>query len=189
MRPVLVLHQVDVVVARADRAELRLGELGELALRREVGSADLRSSTGWSTRSCAGTPMPNEIRRVISPIIALDAAERVEVGPRQLGARRLVAAADVVADARRRDVALVGDAAADRLAVARVVVGAEDAELGVARLHAALELLEAPLVDRAERLDVHVVLLSFCRAQRHRADSNRRVALCRRAPRRSATVS
>ena len=44
--------------------------------------------------------------------------------------------------------------AADGLAVAGVVVGAEDAELGVAGRHAALELLEAPLVDRAERLDV-----------------------------------
>ena len=38
---VLVLHQVHVVVARADGAELRLGELRELALRREVGVADL----------------------------------------------------------------------------------------------------------------------------------------------------
>ena len=37
----LVLHQVDVVVARADRAELRLGQLRELALRREVRVADL----------------------------------------------------------------------------------------------------------------------------------------------------
>src|SRR5918999_2852501 len=58
-------------------------------------------------------------------------------------------------NARRRDVALVRDAAADRLRVARVVVGAEDAVLGFARLHAALQLLEAALVDGAERLDVH----------------------------------
>jgi hypothetical protein len=35
------------------------------------------------------------------------------------------------------------------------MVGAQDAELGVARRHAALELLEAALVHGAERLDVH----------------------------------
>src|SRR5947207_2923647 len=40
-----------------------------------------------------------------------------------------------------------------------MVVGAEDAELGVARAHAALELGEAPLVDWAEGLDLH--LFSF----------------------------
>src|SRR5690348_775578 len=33
------------------------------------------------------------------------------------------------------------------------MVGAEDADLGVARLHAPLELVEAPLVDGAECLD------------------------------------
>ena len=86
-------------------------------------------------------------------MIALDAAERVEIASRQLRAHGLVAAADVVADARRRDVALVGDAAADRLRVARVMVGAEHAELGVARLHAPLELLEAAFVDGAKGLD------------------------------------
>ena len=33
------------------------------------------------------------------------------------------------------------------------MVGAEHAELGVARLHAPLELLQAPLVDGAKGLD------------------------------------
>jgi len=61
--------------------------------------------------------------------------------------------------------AFVGDPAADRLRVARVVVGAEHAELGVARLHATLQLLQAPDVDEAERLDgAHPFLLSHCRA-------------------------
>ncbi len=41
------------------------------------------------------------------------------------------------------------------------MVGAEDAELGVARAHAALELLEAALVDRPERLDLHFSILLF----------------------------
>ena len=85
--------------------------------------------------------MPNEIRRVISRMIASTPPSASRSAPRQLRASGLVAAADVVADARRRHVALVGDAAADRLAVARVMVGAEHAELGVAGLHAALELL------------------------------------------------
>src|ERR671935_3299242 len=67
---------------------------------------------------------------------------------------RLVAAADVEADAGGRDVALVGDRAADRLRVARVMVGTEDAEVRVARVHAPLELVERPLVDRAERPDL-----------------------------------
>jgi hypothetical protein len=35
------------------------------------------------------------------------------------------------------------------------MIGAEDAELGVARLHAALELLQASLVHCAEGLDLH----------------------------------
>src|SRR5829696_1761816 len=35
------------------------------------------------------------------------------------------------------------------------MIRAQHAEFGVARLHTALELLEAPLVDRAKRLDVH----------------------------------
>ena len=36
-----------------------------------------------------------------------------------------------------------------------MVVGAEHAELGVTRLHASLQLLQAPLVDRAKCLDLH----------------------------------
>jgi hypothetical protein len=41
------------------------------------------------------------------------------------------------------------------------MVGAQDAVVGIAGRHAALELLEAPLVDRAERLDLaHCFLLS-----------------------------
>ena len=149
---VLVLHHVHVVVARADRAELRPGELRELPLRREVGVADpvedrmvgpLGRRHAHAERDPAGDLAHHR----------LDAAERVEVGPRQLGARGLVAAADVVADARRRDVPLVRDAAADRLAVARVVIRAQHAELRVAGRHAALELREAPRVHVAERLD------------------------------------
>jgi len=110
----LVLHQVDVVVARADRAELRRRELDELALRREVGSTDLveHRMVHALLRGHA------HAERVPARDLAhdrLDAAERVEVVAREVRARRLVAAADVVADTRRRDEALVRDAAADRL--------------------------------------------------------------------------
>jgi hypothetical protein len=58
-----------------------------------------------------------------------------------------------------------------------VVVGAQDSELGDAGVHAALELLQAPLVDGAERLDLHRAhppLLMLSVRARHRADSNRR---------------
>jgi hypothetical protein len=87
------------------------------------------------------------------PHDGLDAAESLDVGPGQVGPGRLVPASDVIPDARRRDIALVGDAASDRLAVARVMVGAEHAVVGVARVHAPLELREAALVDRPEGLD------------------------------------
>ena len=144
---VLVLHHVDVVVARADRAELRLRELRELPLRREVRVADRVEHRVVGPLGRRHAHAERDAPRDLAHH-RLDTAERVEVGARQLGPRRLVAAADVVADARRRHVALVGDAAADRLAVARVVVGAEHAEVGVARGHAALELLEAALRPR-----------------------------------------
>src|SRR5262249_48623856 len=66
---------------------------------------------------------------------------------------------------------------ADGLAVARVMVGAEDAEVGVAGRHAALELLEAARVDVAEGLDrAHGVLLSYCRSRWGRAGSGRPAA-------------
>ena len=84
-----------------------------------------------------------------------DAAEVLEVGAGQLGLDGLVAAPNVKSHAGRRDVPLVGNRSADRLAVARVVVGAQDAVLGVTGGHTSLELVEAALVDPAECLDVH----------------------------------
>ena len=113
----------------------------------------IRSRTGWSLRSCAGTPMPNEIRRVISLMtnaIPPSASRSERVSSVRTA---LLPHADVVADAGRRDETLVRDAAADRLAVARVVVGAEDAEVRVTGIHAALELREATCVHVPECLD------------------------------------
>jgi hypothetical protein len=68
----------------------------------------------------------------------LDASEVVEVLAGQFGADGLVTAADVVADPRQRHIALIGNRAADRLAVARVVVGTQHAVLRVTGIHAAL---------------------------------------------------
>src|SRR5262249_36984189 len=132
---VLVFHHVDVMVARADGAELRLGQLRELPLRREVGVADpiedrVVASLGRWYAHAERVPA----RDPAHP--RLDAAERVEIAPRQLCPGRLVAAADVVAHPGWGDVALIGDAAADRLAVAGVMVRAEHTELGVAHVHA-----------------------------------------------------
>ena len=151
------------MVARADGAELRLRELRQLRCGAKS-AFRIWSSTGWSTRSCRGHAHAERDPARDLAHQRLDAAEGVEVGPRQLGPRGLVAAADVVADTRRRHVALVRDAAADRLRVARVMVGTEHAELGVTRRHASLQLLEAPLVDGAECLDrAHRPSFSLCR--------------------------
>ena len=159
-RAVFVLHHVHVVVARADGTELRVRGLRQPALWRELGVLDpvdhrvirpLRRGHAHAERDPPGDLAHD----------ALDAAERVDVCASQLGPRRLVAAADVVAHARRRDIALVGDRAADRLAVADVMVRTENAEVCVACRHASLELREAPRVDLAERLDrAHLNLLS-----------------------------
>src|SRR5262249_37633193 len=91
----------------------------------------------------------------------------------------LVAAPDVVADPRRRHVALVCDAAADRLAVAHVVVRAENAEVGVARGHAALELREAARVHVAEGLDRAHSLPPFSLSPGHGVESIRLGSLSR----------
>jgi hypothetical protein len=138
-------EQVDVVVARADRAELVARHLDHLALRPEVCARDRAEH-----RVVDGLG-------VVAPDAEGDAPEHVVHDPRDvrpdlhcadIRADRLVAARDVVPDARRRDVVRVGQDAADRLRVADVAVGADRARDGVAGLRAAAQLL-----DRA-RLDV-----------------------------------
>ena len=64
----LVLDQVDVVVAGSARAELVRRVLASLRCGWNSAAAIL-SSMGWSTRSTAGTPIPNDTRRVISCMI------------------------------------------------------------------------------------------------------------------------
>ena len=150
---VLVLHHVHVMVARAHRAELVLGQLRQLPLRLELRVADVVEHLVLRALGRRHAHAERDAGRDLAHD-ALDAAQRVQVGASQLGLDGLVAAADVISDTGRGHVALVGDRAADRLAVTRVVVGAQDAEVGIAGRHAALELLEAADVDVAEGLDV-----------------------------------
>ena len=150
-----VLHEVDVVVARSHRPELRLRERRELSLGRKLRRPDLLQHRVVDTFTCRNPHAERDPTGDLAHDLP-DAAELLEVGPRQLRSRGLVAAADVVPDARRRDVALVCDTSTDGLRVAGMVVGAEHAELGVAGPHAAFELLETSLVDDPEGLDVHV---------------------------------
>src|SRR5215470_16808107 len=74
--------------------------------------------------------------------------------------RRHVAAADVEADARDRDMLLVGDDAADRLRIAEMAVSAEHAARNAADAHAAPHLLDGALVMLTVNLQVrHDTLL------------------------------
>ena len=94
----LVLHEVDVVVARPDRAELRLGELRQLALRREFGGTDLLEDGVVDALLRRNTHAERDPARDLAHD-RVDAADGVEIDPRQLGTSGLVAAPDVVAHA------------------------------------------------------------------------------------------
>jgi hypothetical protein len=162
--PVVAREQVDVVVAGADRPELVAGELRQPALRRELGVLDRL-----------------EHRVVDGPLVAPPHPERDprddlvheprHVGPHvphaQVGADGLVAAADVEADAGRRDVVRVGDHAADRLGVADVGVGAQRARDRVAGPRAAAQLGDGALLDGAAHRDGDL------RGHGHDADGDR----------------
>ena len=120
---VVVLHQVHIVVARADGAQLRLSHAGQLALRRKPRGADLLQHLVIDPlarrHAHAERDPPGDF-----PHDQLDATQGLQVGTGRPGPDGLIAAADVVAHTGRRDVALVRDGAADRLAVPRVMIGA-----------------------------------------------------------------
>jgi hypothetical protein len=84
------------VVARADRAELRLRELRELALRCEVRVADLVEHRVVDALRCRHAHAERDPARDLAHD-PLDAALRVEIGTRQLRLHGLVATTDVVA--------------------------------------------------------------------------------------------
>ena len=90
-----------------------------------------------------------------SPDIVEDGlGARREVGVTRIEPDRHVAARDVEADTADGDVFLVGDHAADRMGVAEVAVGAQNALHGAADRHAALHLRERLGLMLAVDLDV-----------------------------------
>jgi len=76
-----------------------------------------------------------------------------EIGCAERRPHREVAARDVVADARRRDVVAIADHAADRHRVAEMSVGAEHRRCAGLRGGAALQLLDGRRVVPPENLD------------------------------------
>jgi hypothetical protein len=107
---VLVFHEVDVVVARADRAELRRGRLGELPLRREVRVPDSVEHRVIGPLGRRNAHAERDPSRDLAHQL-LDAAKGVEVRSGQVRSGGLVPASNIEADSLRRDVALVGDPA------------------------------------------------------------------------------
>ena len=133
----LVAHQVDIVVARADGAELghRLLAIGlHVGLAPRIGVVEQRVlGTLLVGAADAERDRPRHV-----PDDRADA-----VGDRRVGrveANRHVAAADVEADAGNADLLLIGDDAADRLRIAEMAVGADDAADDIADRHAVLHL-------------------------------------------------
>ena len=94
--------------------------------------------------------------------LAIDRHALADVLVLEVDARRHVAAADVEADARDRDMVLVGDHAADRLRIAEVAVGAQHAAGDAADAHAAPHLRDGALVMLAVDFQIrHDTLLSL----------------------------
>ena len=154
---VLVLEQVDIVIAGADGAELRPRHLLEMADAGVLPQWAVEDVVVDRLRVRAAEPEAHLLGDVVGDHRhALADVLVFEVHP-----RRHVAAADVKADARDRDVLLVGDHAADRLRVAEVAIGAQNAAGDAADAHAAPHLRDGALVMLAENLQVsHDTLLS-----------------------------
>ncbi len=150
-QPVLVGEQIDIVVARADGAELVARHLLEpardLALLPQrivehrvldlfrIGAADAEADAA------------GDLRHQFADAIGDRRLPDIEL-------HRHVAARDVEADAAHRDVLLVGDDAADRLGIAEMAVGAQHAADRAAVLHAARHLRLGAVVVVAKDLDL-----------------------------------
>jgi hypothetical protein len=111
--------------------------------------ASASSNSACSARSLLARPTPNEIAVATSRMIAPTRFSIAE--------NRHVAAADVEADARDADLLLVGDDSADRLRVAEVTVGADDAGDDVADRHAVTHLCDGCVLVPAEHLQRRVL--------------------------------
>ena len=120
--PLLVLEQVDVVVAGPHRAELRGRQLLELAdTGRAPGLGVVEQRMLDPLGILAADPERDHARDVVD-----DRPDAVgDRRPLDVEPRRHVAAGDVEADAGDRDVLRIGHDPADRLRVAEVAVGAQ----------------------------------------------------------------
>src|SRR6185437_17147620 len=89
---------------------------------------------------------------------------------RRVEPRRHVAAADVEADARDADLALIGDDAADRLRIAEMTVGADHAGDDIAHRHAVFHLRHGGVVVPAEYLQRAVLKFFRLRSEEHTSE-------------------
>src|SRR5262249_18431612 len=154
---VLVLEQVDIVVARADSAELRARHLLEVT---DAGILPQRTVEDFVVdRLRVGATKPEA--HLLGDVVGDHRHTLADVLVLEVHTARHVAAADIEADARDRHMLLVGDHAADRLRIAEVAVGAEHAARNAADAHAAPHLLDGALVMLTVDLQVcHDTLLS-----------------------------
>jgi hypothetical protein len=154
---VLILEQVDIMVAGPDGTELRTRHLLEVT---DAGVLPQRTvEDGVVDRLRVGATEPEA--HLFGNVVGDHGDARANVLIFEVHARRHVATADVETDARDRDVLFVGDHAADRLGIAEMAVGAEHAARNAADAHAAPHLLDGALVMLTEYLQVrHDTLLS-----------------------------
>jgi hypothetical protein len=109
-----------------------------------------------------GIALPDAEADRAADIVEDGLGARREIGVTRIQADRHVAASDVEADTADRDVLLVGDHAANRMRVAEVAVGAQNAFHGAADRHAALHLRERLGLVLTVDFDVaHEALLSL----------------------------
>jgi hypothetical protein len=121
----LVLEDVDVVVAAADRAELLPREVEQRALaadRRRVNPVEHRVSANRPPVLLTDAEADAPLDLIADPLQLVVP----EVGRIEVRANGQVAARDVVADSRRGHVILVADDPADRHRVAEMAVGTEN---------------------------------------------------------------
>ena len=146
-KAILVAHQVNIVVARTDGAELahRL-----LAIALHVGFAPgvgvVEQFGLYPLVIGAPNAERDDFRHVADDIAQLV----LDRGERRIKPNRHVAAAYVKADAGNADLLLIGDDAADRLGIAEVAVGADHAGHDVADRHAIAHLSDSGFVVLAE---------------------------------------
>src|SRR6516165_9106568 len=150
-----VAHQIDVMIAAADCAELRLSFLLVVG-------------------SLTSLPQVRREQRVIDPLF-VHAAEAGNDGPDRIldllefGVEldRHIAARDVEADAGRADLIAIGVDAAHRLRIAKVPVRTDDASSHVAVAHAILHLADCGCIMLPDDDGGRRIGVLFCRGGEH----------------------